>query len=439
MSDTVQQELGRSTPITSGSFPGRPVKPAVPAANLTYAYAGFGAVLGVLFGVATAVTLHQNTQTTAQVKTIVEPPIVISDDAGVVRAGFTSPEMKDMGSVSSLRSGLRGHLTTSWSDGLSYHLVVSPTDPAQNDAFAQTVNNPPRPLSINLQLKSATGQVLCNQQVAVKYDPSKTTRIATAQLSRLDAIEADREQSGDVFQSDLGKDGKLNSISSEGTIPCSKQDYEATAYWTFTPQFPDVREQAQLLKHGNAGQLDARDEARAIAPKSNAVLHLAVAHPAVVAARLASEPKLIPTLKTNVESQTVKTIAPAMPSAAPKSDLAVADVQAPAVFHFEIEGDDEIVDFDANQKSLETSAGKTFYVSENLTPGNVASWLDEQADVHYRCDEKSSCTLSLASASTVLHATMRSHHATLAEVTLPAPAGASGPGNGSVDLVELGR
>jgi hypothetical protein len=432
--DSVEQELGRTTPFTPSSLSGRSAKASVPAANLTYAYAGFGAVLGVLFGVATAVTLHQNGQT-AEVKTIVEPPIVISDDSGVVQASFAAPEEKDMGSVNSLAAGLRGHLTTTWSERLSYKLVVAPSEAAQNEAFAQTVNDPPRPLSVDLQLKSAAGQVLCDQQVVLKYDPSKTSGVAHAQLSRLEAQELDREHASDVFQNDMDKDGKIASISSQGTIPCSKQDYEATAFWTFAPQFPDLREQAQVLKRSAAAAL----EAKAVTPKTPAIRETATSHPVLAAVKLPVAPKLIPAHKAAVAAPVLAMAsAPVQAAPAAQNSEATAEVQAPAPFHFEIEGDDEIVDFDAAQKSLETSAGKTFFVSETLAASSVAGWLDEQANVHYRCDEKSSCTLSLASASTVLHATMRSHHATLAEGGAPAAPGSSS-NDASIGLVSFGR
>jgi hypothetical protein len=256
------------------------------------------------------------------------------------------------------------------------------------------------------------------------------------QLSRLEAQELDREQSSDVFQSDLGKDGQISSISSQGTIPCSKQDYEATAFWTFAPQFPDLREQAQVLKRSSA-----MAEAKAATPKIPAIRDVDTAHAVLAAIKPPAAPKLIPATGKAAARPAViaNASAPVQIPVASLHNEATAEVQAPAPFHFEIEGDDEIVDFDATQKSLETSAGKSFFVSETLAASSVAGWLDEQANIHYRCDEKSSCTLSLASASTVLHATMRSHHATLAEAGTP-PVGVGSVGNDApAGLASLGR
>ncbi len=416
----MQQELGRTTSFTPSSLPQRGANSAqIPAANLTYAYAGFGAALGILFGVATAITLHQAPQT-AQVKTIVEPPMVISEGAGVVHAGFALPEEKDMGSVNSRSTGLRGHLTTSWSEKLNYRFQVEPADAAQRDAFAQTVSDPQQPISINLQLKAATGQVLCGQQVVVKYDDTKA------------AVASSAKPGSDVFQTNLGSTGKVESISSQGTMGCTKEAYDSAAYWSFSPQFPDLREQAKLVKRTASAAVLAKVAAPQSHPSTMLVASLKTGSIKVASINANLErpagvkaPKVITASQVAQIAQVAnlnaapKATAPSVVSAAvdvpavekvEKQAEVAAEIQKPAVFHFQIEGDDEIVDFDAGQKSLETSAGKSFVVSETLVASNVAGWLDEQANIHYRCDENSSCTLSLPSAGTVLHATMRSHH-----------------------------
>lgn len=444
MIEPIQQELGRTTPFTTSLISPRPTQ--VPAANLTYAYAGFGAVLGILFGVATAATMHQTTQIVQQKPSAPPVPAVMQQPA-VVHAGFVLPEEKDMGSVNSRTSGLRGHLTTSWSEKLAYHFVVGPSDPAQNEAFAQTVNDPPRPLSIDLQMKSAAGEVLCGQQVVVKYDPRKAAGQNPAQLDLLQAQEVSRERSGDVFQNDLGKDGKIESISSRGTLPCSKQEYDSAAFWSFAPQFPDLREQARHLQHPAAPLALAKNSASEVQvaskPPVSHELTAVVKLPSVPVIKVASVPNVA------VVAKVIATPKPAPVYTAPAAPAAVdltAVVQKALPFHFEIEGDDEIVDFDASQKSLETSAGKTFYVNETLVASSVAGWLDVQANIHYRCDETSTCTLSLASAPTLLHATMRAHHSPLVQsetlsmtVDQGPPTAGQGSPQGPVGPQELGR
>lgn len=407
MIDSMQEDLGGTTPFMPSSLPLRNGRTnRVPAANLTYAYAGFGAVLGILFGVAAAATLHQAPQTAA-VKTIMEPAMVIAENAGIVHAGFALPEEKDMGSVTSLTSGLRGHLTTSWSEKLNYHFVVGPTEPSQNEAFAQTVNNPPRPISMNLQLKAAAGQVLCSEQVVLKPAGQKQ------------AAQLDHDGSSAFFQNDLGKDGKIESISSQGTMPCTKQAYDSAAFWSFAPQFPNLREQAKLVKHSAIEPVVAKIAAPEVRPAHKLIasveLPKAIKLPVVQAAPKATTVAQAIRAVRPVAKPVAKPVvaAPVMAIDVPETTKpaeVATEAPRPAAFHFEIEGDDEIVDFDAAQKSLETSEGKTFYVNETLIASNVAGWLDEQTNIHYRCDETSTCTLSLASAPTVLHATMRSHH-----------------------------
>jgi hypothetical protein len=194
-------------------------------------------------------------------------------------------------------------------------------------------------------------------------------------------------------------------------MPCSKPDYDRAAFWSFAPKFPDLREQAKLVQH-NAPVSLAKSSAPAVHPavKQPQAAQLAASVKAPVAPRIVVAAKTV----ASAPKPAAPVLAPAAAPAVAPAELA-ADTQKPAAFHFEIEGDDEIVDFDANQKSLETSAGKTFFVNETLVASNVANWLDEQANVHYRCDETSSCTLSLPSAATVLHATLRSHHNLLAQ------------------------
>ncbi len=413
--DSMQNEVGRKAPFTPSSHTARALSANhVPAANLTYAYAGFGAVLGILFGIATAATLHQTSQT-AQSKTIVEPPMVLTQ-APVVEASFVAPEEKDMGSVSLSASGLKGHLTTTWSEKLGYNLVVGPTDPSEHDAFALMVSNPPRPLSVDVQLQAAGGKVLCDQQVVVKYGAYKAGTANLGQLEKAAALEQTREQANDVFQNNLAKDGSVESISSNGTMPCSKEQYDSATFWSFKAQFPGVEEQARLLKHANAAQLV---EAKAVVPQVQ-IVKPAVKQTAIAAVKLPSATKMTAAATVAQEVATPKPAPVRELRAAPVAPVAteqLAEVQKPAAFHFEIEGDDEIVEFNASQRSLETSAGKTFFVNEALVASSVASWLDEQPNVHYRCDETSSCTLSLASA-TVLHATMRSHHSSLVQTEM---------------------
>ena len=418
MIDSVQQDLGRSKPFSPSTLSTSAANSSqVPAANLTYAYAGFGAVLGILFGVATAATLHQGTQQVAELKSIIEPAIVLPQaEAGVVHADFVMPEEKDMGVAASRITGLKGHLFTSWSEKPTYRLTVEPGNSSQIEAFAETVSNPPHPLWVDLQLKSAAGSVLCDQGVVLKFDPVKAAGQNPSRLTRLVAQEKRREQWNDVFRNDLDPAGKVKSISSQGTLSCSKEQYDNAAFWSFGADFPSLNEFAKTTPHRTSAPVLAK----AAEPVEHPYSKPAASHADVSRTAIAKVAVAVPAPTTVAKAAPSPKPAPAV--AAPAADApvqATAEVSA-AQFHFQIEGDDEIVDFDAGQKSLETSAGKTFFVNETLAASSVASWLDMQANVHYRCDETSTCTLSLASVSTVLHATMRSHHSSLAQLDVPA-------------------
>jgi hypothetical protein len=456
-----------------------------------------GCVLGVLFAVAVTSPVRpndqpavQNTQT-AQVAAVVHSASVAPAVPAAPQEP-ASPQLRDMGLVSSGVGGLKGHLSTTWTDKLVYKLELGPDDPAQHDAFAMTVNDPPRPLSVQVELKSAAGQVLCNQKVVLKYDPRRAVPSSGADLNQLEAQEVERERASDVFQSGLGKDGQIESITSQGSIPCSKTAYEGAAFWSFAPQFPDLREQASLMK------AQAAEQAAVKAPAPQALPVHAVKAPAagqLVAAVKAPEAHVsVAQVKNPAQHQTIATVKPsaahqqvaavrapearifgspvkasarqesvaavnapaafppvapvnrlaapltAVASDAPEAETVTAQVEVPAlpaiaqptpVFTYQIEGDDEIVEVDAVQKSIETSAGKTFFVQGSLMASDGNASVDTQTNVHYRCDQNSSCTLSLADA-TVLHATMRMHRATSVQTELSMTDVQSSPEVGSV-------
>ncbi len=63
-----------------------------------------------------------------------------------------------------------------------------------------------------------------------------------------------------------------------------------------------------------------------------------------------------------------------------------------------IEGDITVVDFDAAAGTIETSDGRTFVVGVTVTASNAASWREFRSNVHYRCSQTGSCSLSRAGA-----------------------------------------
>jgi hypothetical protein len=370
--------------------------------NLVYAHAMFGGVLGILFAIAITAPMKPKSDVSVQQ----QPASQQTAPAHLVTAA-PAPIVRDLGLFSTGLGGLKGHLTTTWLDKVTYQLQMGPGDPTQSDAFAYTVSNPQRPLSVAVELKSAAGQSLCNQDVVVKYDPLKAVK-SNADFDRLEAQELEREHTSDIFHNDLGKDGKIESISSQGTMPCTKQQFDSVAAWSFAAQFPDLREQEALLKAHSTGSAVARAAASQAHPAPRTVVSQKVV--------AALNTPVLPTRA--VEKAPAIALVPTKPAVAESSMLAQVTVaHAPAAFTYAIEGDDEIVDVNAEQKSIQTTAGKTFFVEEALAASNGDGVLDQLANIHYRCDQNSSCTLSLSDA-TVLHATLRTHRASPAATEL---------------------
>ncbi|MGD0629166.1 MAG: hypothetical protein ABR987_07430 [Terracidiphilus sp.] len=107
----------------------------------------------------------------------------------------------------------------------------------------------------------------------------------------------------------------------------------------------------------------------------------------------------------------------------PPADLAAAqtppDAQPAAASHrkakkkaavapgaFAIEGDDELVGFDASKGVIQTSAKKFFLVSAIAGGETSAKWQDTPSNIHYKCDLNASCTLSRKGAA-VLYAKLK--------------------------------
>jgi len=174
----------------------------------------------------------------------------------------------DLGFAASNADGLTGHLLVNWNQRAGYQLVIGPSDPARREGFSVAVSSAPHPLSIDIQLKDTAGAMLCGKTIVLKYDPrqaaaltpsdggprvgaanASAVRIAQAlDIAQAETQELDRERGQDIFQNDAGKDGITDSITAQGDIPCSRQSFDRAASWSFSPNFPTVDEQAALVK-----------------------------------------------------------------------------------------------------------------------------------------------------------------------------------------------
>ena len=306
--------------------------------NPTNVYITAGVGLGLLFGIIVAVVSWR-------------------------MAGPAGPS--DLGQVTSTGTGLKGHLYTKWDKKLEYHLTFEPSDPSRLAGFASAIVHPPRPLSIEIHLQDAQGFVLCSRDIVLKYDavslaasdasnpdpdaaktdadnaagnpPTKATEDLQA------AQEAERELGKEVFKNEIGPNGQPAAIEAQGEIPCSEKAYATTASWSFTPDFPSVAEQDAALKPQEDAQAGGRPS-----PPTPAARRKIVSMPPL---------KLLP---------------------------------------FSIEGDDEIVDFDAFRGIIETRNGKTFFFDRSNGDISDTRWMDYPVSIHYKCDQTSTCSLTHA-------------------------------------------
>lgn len=239
--------------------------------NKIYLYAAAGTAVGLLLGVAIASSLWL--------------PGWLARAGGTAKAADPSPVAnaprgpRDFGSVNAIVAGLKGHLTTEWNQKPSYKMVIEPSDPAQQAGFALALTGSPRPLSVGFQLLDSTGAVLCGQDAVVRFDAARAAALNAANasngevmsagapsaaaaeqtLDKLEAQEMSRERGRDIFENEIGDDGRIEAIDAEGTMPCSMQAYNSATSWSFSADFPSVAEQAETLKRET--QIEATQKA----------------------------------------------------------------------------------------------------------------------------------------------------------------------------------
>ena len=333
-----------------GSVPTPPSEPARKfSQNPTNIYITAGVVLGLLFGIIVAMVTWR-------------------------MAGPAGPS--DLGQVTSTGTGLKGHLFTKWEKKVEYHLTFEPSDPSRLAGFAFAVAHPPRPLSIEIHLQDAQGFVLCSRDIVLKYDAAGTPALdasdsdpdatktdagdaagnpsAKAAEDLLAAQEAERELGKDVFQNQIGPNGQPSAIESQGEIPCSEKAFASAASWSFTPDFPPVAEQDEALKPKQEGA------------QGTEVAQASPGHP--------GHPS----------------------SATTAARKKIVGMPPPKLLPFSIEGDDEIVDFDAFRGIIQTRDGKTFFFDRSNGDISDPRWMDYPVGVHYKCDQSSMCSLSHA-------------------------------------------
>ncbi len=278
----------------------------------------------------------------------------------------------DMGTVTSITTGLKGHLITSWGDRLNYKLSIEPSDAAQMDAFVTTINNPPRPIELILQLRDMSGTVLCDAPVLLKYDPLRNLpNVVTTDPSpntsrnqarfeeqaaqsqaeiqqslkraRLVSAELQREHGKDLFQPVNGEGGQVASLAAQGTLSCTKKQYQSAVSWAFTTNFPSVLQSAGLGGTDDLGFIGI--------PGRNS--------------------------DTNSTGRRKAKRSVALPTS-----------------HFVVEQDDALVGYQAATGIMETRGGKQFLVERRELVASTLKGVDLPVPIHYRCDQLGACAVA---------------------------------------------
>jgi hypothetical protein len=244
----------------------------------------------------------------------------------------------DLGPVTSSATGLAGRLFIQWDRKLEYRLTIKLSDPDLQAGFALAVANSPRPLSIAIHLQDPAGFVLCSREIALKSDARNG---AAPAAPAADSLKGTTDSGQDTFQNQIGPDGQIAAINSQGELSCSAEAYEKATKWSISTNFPSLAEQDEWLSRQKEIEAGA-----------------GLSSPAGVAAR-----------------------------------KRIAAKSAARLLPFSIEGDDAIVDFDTSHGVIQTRGRKTFLVDKATAAAADPRWQDYPVSIHYRCDQSSSCTL----------------------------------------------
>jgi hypothetical protein len=292
--------------------------------------------------------------------------------AFVLMPGKSAETSYDMGTMTSTSTGLKGHLTTNWGDRLDYKLTIEPSDASQLDAFVTAISNPPQPISMKLQLKDVSGNVLCDTPILLKYDPlrnlpavvpvqaspnnakAKKAKIDEAiqtqaevdqalNRARLVGQELSREHGIDMFHSVTGEDGQIASLAAQGTLPCTKKQYQSAASWMFATNFPSIMQPVGPQNSDTSDDL----EAFGVSPDRKGSSKSRAAH-------------RVP-----------------LPTS-----------------HFSMEEDDALVGYQASTGAVETRAGKTLLVEKRDLVASSLKGVELPIPIHYRCDQFGACALA---------------------------------------------
>lgn len=231
---------------------------------------------------------------------------------------------QDLGAGISNATGLRGSLKARWlGTSAQYQLEIDPIDPLQSAGFSFVVANPPQPLLLHMKLLDATGYEVCGKDVLLPFSPSSPA-------------EAARERGQDLLQTTVDDTGKIISMSAQGTLPCTPEQYKQVVYWDFSTNFPALEEQEQLMNHASAARIRQENQERVLRARN-----------------------------------------------APPST-------------FFLEGDEYALQYDPSRNVLEGRLGRRFQVTGSAQEATASLWVDNGVLFHYKCDQRAHCMLASA-------------------------------------------
>ncbi|HVZ84725.1 MAG TPA: hypothetical protein VG893_13710 [Terracidiphilus sp.] len=239
----------------------------------------------------------------------------------------------DLGQGVSTDSGLRGHLVAEWKDKtVHYKLKIEPIDNLAAPGFVRAVETITQPVYMNVRVLDKAGQPLCGKQIVL------TPGAASNGV--------------DTFKQ-VSSDGQVDGLWSEGTMPCSPDQYARFDYWDFTTNFPTVAEQAKML----GVPLPEREE-ETPAPQTQSPS--TTGQPSQAEHRTARH----------------RHVTPKKPQSA-----------------FYLEGDDRVTAFEPGRNVLTVGPGKSFTLVRAGDVSTASAWADDSSLVHYTCDQRANCTL----------------------------------------------
>ena len=235
-------------------------------------------------------------------------------------------------------AGLSGRLITRWATGGTYQLYLDPIGPNNAANFAAVAADPPRQISFTIRLLDAKGLVACQKQILFPAPVPQTQDQSGSAVPQT----PQQSDTGDSRENMTGEKGEISEIDVRGPLPCPEKAFATFKSWDFTADFPTAAEEEEWQRQEKTA-------------KTKSTSNSASAGPRVRSERLAGP----------------------------------------------IEGDDVIVADNPSHGTVQTSAGRVFFLGAGER-SRTAEWQVFPAAIHFRCDRNGACSLTRSNSSVAL-------------------------------------